>query len=222
MISRIRACVVTSSAVVGSSATKSAGSSANAIAIITRWRCPPESWCGYVFTRRSGSGSCTERNSSITRSRRSEGFRTPCVSNTSRTCSPTVRTGLRAVIGSWKIIAMARPRSERSRAGGAVRRSSPSSSIAPPVTRSWPGGRRPSTACAVTDFPDPDSPTRHTISPACTSNDTSSTAWARSASTGSSTVRPRIERTGRVAASVTGTAPGAAGRACPGARRPAG
>ena len=44
--SRICACVVTSSAVVGSSAMRSAGSLMSAIAIITRWRMPPENWCG--------------------------------------------------------------------------------------------------------------------------------------------------------------------------------
>ena len=36
----------TSSAVVGSSATMSAGRCRIAIAIATRWRMPPESWCG--------------------------------------------------------------------------------------------------------------------------------------------------------------------------------
>ena len=44
--SRICACTVTSSAVVGSSAISNSGSLARAIAIITRWRWPPESWCG--------------------------------------------------------------------------------------------------------------------------------------------------------------------------------
>ena len=43
---RICACTVTSSAVVGSSAISSSGSLASAIAIITRWRCPPDSSCG--------------------------------------------------------------------------------------------------------------------------------------------------------------------------------
>jgi hypothetical protein len=43
---RICACTVTSSAVVGSSAISRSGSLASAIAIITRWRWPPESWCG--------------------------------------------------------------------------------------------------------------------------------------------------------------------------------
>ena len=40
---RICAWVVTSSAVVGSSAMRSAGSSTSAIAIMIRWRWPPES-----------------------------------------------------------------------------------------------------------------------------------------------------------------------------------
>ena len=44
--SRICACTVTSSAVVGSSAIRSFGLQLSAIAIITRWRMPPDSWCG--------------------------------------------------------------------------------------------------------------------------------------------------------------------------------
>ena len=40
---RICACTVTSSAVVGSSAMNRSGRLASAIAIITRWRWPPES-----------------------------------------------------------------------------------------------------------------------------------------------------------------------------------
>jgi hypothetical protein len=38
--------MVTSSAVVGSSAISSRGWQATAIAIITRWFMPPDSWCG--------------------------------------------------------------------------------------------------------------------------------------------------------------------------------
>ena len=38
--------IVTSRAVVGSSAIISLGSRARAIAIMTRWRMPPENWCG--------------------------------------------------------------------------------------------------------------------------------------------------------------------------------
>ena len=43
---RIWSWMVTSSAVVGSSASSSFGSLASAIAIMTRWRMPPENWCG--------------------------------------------------------------------------------------------------------------------------------------------------------------------------------
>ena len=46
MRSMICAWTVTSSAVVGSSAMSSAGLSARAIAIMARWRIPPENWCG--------------------------------------------------------------------------------------------------------------------------------------------------------------------------------
>ena len=44
--SRMRAWTVTSRAVVGSSAMRMSGPLASAIAIITRWRWPPESWWG--------------------------------------------------------------------------------------------------------------------------------------------------------------------------------
>ena len=44
--SRIWAWTVTSSAVVGSSAMSSFGSLTSAMAIITRWRMPPENSCG--------------------------------------------------------------------------------------------------------------------------------------------------------------------------------
>ena len=38
--------MVTSSAVVGSSAMSSSGPAASAMAIMTRWAMPPDSWCG--------------------------------------------------------------------------------------------------------------------------------------------------------------------------------
>ena len=65
--SRICAWIVTSSAVVGSSAIRSFGLQASAMAIITRWRMPPESWCGYSRTRRSGSGMPTSVSISTAR-----------------------------------------------------------------------------------------------------------------------------------------------------------
>ena len=53
------ACTVTSRAVVGSSAMTSSGSHDSAMAIMARWRMPPEYSCGYMSTRRSGWGMCT-------------------------------------------------------------------------------------------------------------------------------------------------------------------
>ena len=44
--SRIWAWMVTSSAVVGSSAISSDGRQDSAMAIMARWRMPPENWCG--------------------------------------------------------------------------------------------------------------------------------------------------------------------------------
>ena len=59
--------MVTSSAVVGSSAISSRGRQASAMAIITRWRMPPESLCGYSSKRCSGAGMRTCRSTSIAR-----------------------------------------------------------------------------------------------------------------------------------------------------------
>ena len=56
MRSRIWAWMVTSSAVVGSSAISSSGSQASAMAIITRCRMPPENWCGIVVQALLGAG----------------------------------------------------------------------------------------------------------------------------------------------------------------------
>ena len=52
--SRICFWIVTSSAVVGSSAISSLGSQASAMAIMTRCRIPPENWCGYSPSRSPG------------------------------------------------------------------------------------------------------------------------------------------------------------------------
>ena len=69
MRSRISACTVTSRAVVGSSAISSPGSQASDCAIMARWRCPPDSWCGYLSTEASGFGISTMVSSSIARAR---------------------------------------------------------------------------------------------------------------------------------------------------------
>ena len=99
--SRICAWMVTSNAVVGSSAMSTSGRQAKAMAIITRWRMPPESSCGYSSSRRSGAGMPT--CSSRPRARRAaSAAERPlwCKANTSVICRPMRCTGFSAVIGS--------------------------------------------------------------------------------------------------------------------------
>ena len=67
MSSRICAWMVTSSAVVGSSAMISLGSQLSATAIMTRWRMPPLKWCGYCRNRLSASEMPTNPSSSTAR-----------------------------------------------------------------------------------------------------------------------------------------------------------
>jgi hypothetical protein len=61
--------MVTSSAVVGSSAINSAGSQDSAIAIITRWRMPPDMLCGKSSMRCAAEGIRTSSSISIARAR---------------------------------------------------------------------------------------------------------------------------------------------------------
>src|SRR5450830_607900 len=82
----------------------------------------------------------------------------------STTCWPMVSTGLSDVIGSWKIIEIALPRSAQISSSGRVCRSRPSNTILPD-TRALSGNRRSSDS-AVVDLPQPDSPTSASVSPA--------------------------------------------------------
>ena len=108
--SRICAWIVTSSAVVGSSAMRRSGSLASAMAIMTRWRWPPDNWCGKASIRFSGSRMPTLCNSSSTRTRTAFSSMRRCTRSTSPTCRSMVCSGLSDVIGSWKIIEMRSPR----------------------------------------------------------------------------------------------------------------
>ena len=125
--SRMPAWIVTSSAVVGSSAISSFGSQASAIAIITRCRMPPDSWCGYSSSRRSGAGIRTS-SQQLDRAARAPSRRDSprCFVSTSPICRPTLKTGLSDVIGSWKTNEICRPRTWRRRRGGSASRSTPS------------------------------------------------------------------------------------------------
>ena len=125
--------------------------------------------------RRSGEGTRTWRSASSARSIASLQPAPWCSTNISAIWRPTGDSGLSAVIGSWKIMAMRLPRRRRISAGEASWISSPSSTILPPPSDS---GRRsrPMTASAVMLLPQPDSPTSPNASPRPISNETFSTA----------------------------------------------
>ena len=89
----------------------------------------------------------------------------PCTSSVSAIWSPIVKTGLSAVIGSWKISAISAPRTARISRSGSVSRSRPLKRMLPPAMR--PGGWTSRMIdSAVTDLPLPDSPTSPSVSPA--------------------------------------------------------
>ncbi len=108
-------------------------------------------------------------------------------------CSPMRSTGLSVIRGSWKIMAMRLPRSWRICSSLSLRRSVPLNFTSPSTTS--PGGSiRPSSEKPVTDLPEPDSPTRPTISPRRTLRSTPSTASQAPASVWNAVRRPRTSR----------------------------
>ena len=119
-------------------------------------------------------------------------------------CRPMVSTGFRLVIGSWKTIAMSRPRSARISDSGRHSRSRPPNRTRPPATR--PAGRasRRMTASAETDLPQPDSPTMAMVSPALTVQLTPPTAWTMPRPVRNSTWRSSTESRARSSCADTG------------------
>ena len=110
----ICAWVVTSSAVVASSAMSSRGRQASAMAIMTRCRIPPDSWCGYSAQRRSGSGMCTSRSRSTACSLAWALVTARWARTASAICAPTRIVGFSDRAGSWNTIATFAPRCWRS------------------------------------------------------------------------------------------------------------
>ena len=82
--------------------------------------------------------------------------------STSTRCVPIVKSGLSAVIGSWKIMAIRVPRQASIAASGRARRSVPSNTISPSMRERFAGSRRTRHAARL-DLPDPDSPTTPTM-----------------------------------------------------------
>ena len=83
--------------------------------------------------------------------------------------------GLSEFIGSWKIIEMSLPRTDCISPSERPKTSVPSK-LTSPVTRLESLSSRRMTESDVTDLPQPDSPTRPTISPAFTVNEMPFTA----------------------------------------------
>ncbi len=88
--------------------------------------------------------------------------RNACARSASRSWVPIVWTGFNAFCGSWNTMAAAVPRRDRSVSAGAPTTWVPVSSMDPEACAR--SGSRPSTDSAVSDLPDPDSPTSATIS----------------------------------------------------------
>jgi hypothetical protein len=91
-------------------------------------------------------------------------------------CVPIVRVGFSDVIGSWKIIAIRRPRTSSICRSESFVTSVPSKMIEPDTIRAGGFGSRPMIESAVTDFPHPDSPTMPSVRPRSTEKETPSTA----------------------------------------------
>src|SRR6266566_1962206 len=164
----IWAWIETSSADTASSQTMKEGFRANARAMPMRCRCPPENSCGYRFVKLGFRP--TSRSSSWTRRRRSWTDPIPKLSSGSWRMSPTVIRGSKDAYGSWKIICIF-CRIRRSRRPRNLVMSWPSKVILPAVTGSSAVIKR-----ARVDFPQPDSPTRPSVSPRRISRSTPSTA----------------------------------------------
>ncbi len=171
MSARMRACTVASSAVVGSSAMSSGGSRAIAAAMSARCRSPPESSPERRRAANSGSGMPTEARSSCTRARRSGWDIRSWMRSGSSISRPTGRSGSSETSASCRMRPTSRPRMRRHS------RSPASPSSRPPMRSVLDSAREPrpampSSARAVTDLPDPDSPTIATHSPRAIVNDT--------------------------------------------------
>ena len=143
------------------------GSLMSAMAIMMRCSWPPENSCGYCFRRRSVSLMPTRSSRVLQRARIcSAGVFGWCAAMASPSCSPMRMKGLSEVIGSWKIMPMRLPRSWRRVSGGASSMETPSKAIlaSAPYSVMLSGCRR-TMLIAVTDLPEPDSPTSASVSP---------------------------------------------------------
>jgi len=146
------------------------------MAITTRWRSPPEKLWGQRPQRSSGRSMPTSSSSSSTRRRtawrESLGWWTRTAS---AICFPMGMVGVRAVMGSWSTMENSRPRRRSiSRWPKAVMSVSSARTVPPLIHASR--GSSFMMDLHSTLFPQPDSPTTASTSPARTEKDTSRTA----------------------------------------------
>ena len=196
---------------VGSSARSSGGRQASAAAIMARCRMPPLSWCGYSDARRLGSAMPTSRSASTVRSQAARRPSPSCRRSPSATCSPTGHTGFeggqRVLKDDADLLAAdrrasraRRRRSARGRAGG----------CSSARTAAADGSRR-RTERAVSVLPQPLSPTRASVSPSATANETPSTAGTAAETDGQVVNVEEGHRSLWFAASAASGRPGARG-----------
>ena len=167
--------MVTSNAVVGSSAMRIFGLHTSAMAIMTLWRWPPESWKGYSFIMRSTLGTPVSFSISTALSQASCLLMLLCIRIHSVIWSPIFMTGFRLVIGSWKIMEIFSPRIFLRSSSSSFVKSRPSNRISPSATFPVVPIRSPMTDRAVTLLPLPDSPTIPRVVPSLSSISTPST-----------------------------------------------
>ena len=156
--------MVTSSAVVGSSAISRRGSLAMAMAIIARWRMPPDNSCG-----KAGRGAPDRGCRLVAAARpaaRARRRQRPVRAIASAIWSPMRCTGLRLLAGPGTPSPCAPPRSRLSSASASRRTSSALDAKRPPATLTTLGSS-PSRS-PESDLPEPDSPTMARVSPGAT------------------------------------------------------
>ena len=127
--------------------------------------CRPRTGAGSRSSRAFGLGIPTWSSSSAARASAALRSRPKCVSSASRICRPIVSTGFRLVIGSWKIIAISRPRISRSSGRSSCEQVAALEARACRSVTRPARGRMPSSASEVTLLPQPDSPTIPSVSP---------------------------------------------------------
>src|SRR5262244_184460 len=117
-------------------------------------------------------------------------------------CASIVCSGLSEVIGSWKMIEMSLPRMPRIWLSDSDSNSCPLKRMLPDGCEAAGYGSNLSTDSALTDLPEPDSPTRATHSPRLISNEMRSTATEILPCWRKATERSRMESSGWLMASI--------------------